>query len=123
MQSRGMPRTRRGRKFWTKLIDAFEAAGAGERHQAFADRHGVDCDTFRRWLYLFRAERRGRRWQPGKGSAPVPAIALPLVEVQPVSVADTRFEVELPGGVRIHVPRMFEVDSLRRLLAILADKS
>ncbi len=118
-----MARTRRGRKFWSKLVDAFEAAGAVERHQEFADRHGVECNTFRRWLYLFRAERRGRRWQPGKGSAPAPAIALPLVEVQPVSVADARLEVELPGGVRIHVPTTFEAEALRRLLAVLADKS
>jgi transposase-like protein len=117
-----MARTRRGRKFWAKLIDDYEAAGAGERHQAFADRHGVECDTFRRWLYLFRAERRGRRWQPGKGSVPAPAIALPLVELQPVSVADARFEVELRDGVRIHVPSAFGAESLRRLLAVLVDK-
>jgi hypothetical protein len=117
-----MPRTRRGRKFWTKLIDDYEAAGAGERHQEFADRHGVECDTFRRWLYLFRAERRGRRWQPGKGSAPAPAIALPLVEVQPLRAADARFEVELPDGVRIHVPSTFETGALRRLLTIITDK-
>ncbi len=118
-----MPRKRRGREFWTELVDEYEAAGAGERHQEFADRHDVECDTFRRWLYLFRAERRGRPWQPGKGSAQAPAIALPLVEVQPVSAADARFEVELADGVRIHVPMMFEAESLRRLLAALADKS
>jgi len=117
-----MARTRRGRKFWTKLIDEYEGSGAGERHQAFADRHGVECDTFRRWLYLFRAERRGRHWQPGKGSAPTPAIAFPLVEFRPVPAADTGFEIELRNGVRIHVPTTFESEALRRLLTVFTDK-
>ena len=117
-----MANRRRGRKFWTKLIADFETAGGCERHQEFADRHGVECDTFRRWLYLLRAERRGRRWPLAKTAAPAPAIALPLVEVQPVHAPDGRIEIELPDGVRIHVPRVFEAEALRRLLAILTDK-
>ena len=111
---------RRGRKFWTKVIDNFEAGGSGERHQEFADRHGVECDTFRRWLYLLRAERRGRRWRSRRIATPAPALALPLVEVQPTRVADERLEVELRDGTRIRVPARFEAETLQQLLAILA---
>ena len=81
-----MPRpkvVRRGREFWAKLVNQFERGGAAELHQAFADRHGVECDTFRRWLYLLRAERRGRRWRAlgGRRRRPSPPMALSLIEV------------------------------------------
>ena len=113
---------RHGRKFWTKLVERFETEGGRERHQRFADRHGVQCDTFRRWLYLLRSERHGRRWCSSKAALPAATTALPLVEVQPVRVADARFEIELRDGVRVHVPATFEAETLRRLLALFTNK-
>ena len=47
---------RRGREFWTKLVDDYEAT-SGETHAEFAARHGVEKATFERWLYLLRGER------------------------------------------------------------------
>lgn len=118
-----MPRPkviRRGRKFWAKLVEEFELGGAAELHQEFADRNGVACDTFRRWLYLLRAEKRGRRWGTSRGARrkPTPPMALSLIEVGSGPMADGRFEIDLPRGRRLRVPASFEADVLRRLLAI-----
>lgn len=112
---------RRGREFWAKLVDEFEGGGGEERHAAFADRHGVACDTFRRWLYLLRAEGRGRRWRTSRGGArrrPSPPMALSLIEVAGGPAADGRFEIELPRGRRLRIPASFDGEALRRLLAI-----
>ncbi len=117
-----MSRIRRGREFWTALVKEFEGDGAREGHQEFADRHGVRCDTFRRWLYLLRAETRGHRWRAAKRSRKATAIALPLIEVHPAQAADGRFEIELRGDILVRVPAMFDVDALRRLLGIFDDK-
>jgi len=47
---------RRGRDFWTKIVDEYEAR-SGETHEEFAARRGVERATFERWLYLLRRER------------------------------------------------------------------
>ncbi len=47
---------RRGREFWTKVVDEYEA-GSGESHSEFAARRRVVKATFERWLYLLRGER------------------------------------------------------------------
>jgi hypothetical protein len=47
---------KRSRKFWTKVVDDYEAT-SGETHAEFAARHGVEKATFQRWLYLLRGER------------------------------------------------------------------
>jgi hypothetical protein len=117
-----MPRTRRGREFWKTLVNEFDGAGTKEAHQAFADRHGVRCDTFRRWLYLLRSEKRGRRWRARKPSPPKRSISWPLVEVQAMHVADERIELELREGTRVRIPATFDVEALRRVLAIFDDK-
>jgi hypothetical protein len=47
---------RRGREFWTKVVDDYEAT-SGETHAEFAACHRVEKTTFERWLYLLRGER------------------------------------------------------------------
>ena len=42
---------RRGREFWTKVVDDYEAA-AGETHADFAARRGVEKAIFERWRFL-----------------------------------------------------------------------
>src|SRR5882762_9113134 len=102
---------RRGRDFWTGLVEEFEVAGAVERHEEFAARHGVLCDTFRRWLYLLRSEKRGRRWQKRrKADRPAARISWPLVEVQAAPAADARFEIDLGSGRRLRVPVAFDAE-------------
>src|SRR3954463_14823319 len=101
-------RRRRGREFWARLINEFEAGGGKEEHRTFADRHGVRCESFRGWLYRLRAETRGRRRPSGRAVAVT--APWPLVEIQgpkPGS-GEGGFELELVGGVRVHVPRWFD---------------
>lgn len=120
-----MPKfVRRGREFWAQVIGEFEGEGAVEPHQEFVDRHGVECDSFRRWLYRFRAERQGRAWRGRhrRRTQKVAAVPWPLVEVQSGPVADGRFEVDLPRGRRLRVPASFEAEALRHLLAILDEE-
>lgn len=122
-----MPKIRRrGRTFWAQLVDEFEAAGAVEAHGEFAGRQGVDRETFRRWLYLLRAERRGRRWSARdreRAGRAAPAISLPLLEVASARVDDDRFEIDLGAGRRLRVPATFDAEALRRLLAVLQERA
>ncbi len=118
-------RARHGRKFWVQLVEKFEQGGAAEGHQEFADRQKVGCESFRRWLYRLRAERKGRRWRGSRRGLPgkTPAgKSWPVVEVQGLPVEDGRFEVELPGGCRLLLPAAFDEESLRRLLAALTEE-
>jgi hypothetical protein len=112
---------RRSRRFWTPLVEEFEETGRAEGHQEFAARHNVECGSFQRWLYRLRAEKRGRPLRnPGaKRSGALRTGSWPLVEVQGVSMGDSRLEVELPGGRRLRVPAGFDMEALRRLLRVL----
>jgi len=84
---------RRGREFWTKVVDDYEAT-SGETHAEFAARHRVEKATFERWLYLLRDERNER----GTGSK---------VRLLPVQVAVGHGEqhvlVQLGGGLGLRV--------------------
>jgi hypothetical protein len=116
---------RRGREFWSRLVDEFEGADVVERHKAFADRHGVRCCSFQRWLYRLRHEglsagHKARR--ADKRARTASALPWPLVEVQSGRVTDGRFEIESPGGWRVRVPPSFEAEGLRRLLAIFDEE-
>ena len=113
----------RGRDFWAPLVKEFEEGGAAERHKQFAARHNVRCSSFETWLYRLRAERgaRPQRRANAKPSGPVKTTPWPLVEVQGVPIGDSRFEVELPGGRRLHVPAGFDAEALGRLLKVLSE--
>jgi len=81
---------RRGRKFWRKVVDEYEAS-SGETHAEFAARHRVEKTTFERWLYLLRGER----------------VVREKVRMLPVQVAvghgDQHVLVELDGGLGLRV--------------------
>jgi hypothetical protein len=121
-----MPKqVRHGREFWVQLVEEFERGGAAQGHEEFAERHKVRCDSFRRWLYRLRAERKGRQWRGSRGAGTRKtraSVGWPLVEVQGVAVGDGRFELELAGGRRLLVPTSFDEEALRRLLAVLSEK-
>ena len=107
------------------MVEEFEQGGADEGHQEFADRQKVGCESFRRWLYRLRAERKGRPWRGsggGRTGKTVARASWPLVEVQGLPVEDRRLEVELPGGCRLLVPASFDEESLGRLVAVLTEK-
>ena len=115
-------RNRHGREFWMNLVDAYERSEEPEGHQDYADRHGVGCASFRRWLYRLREEGHGRvpRSAP-RGGKRKSAGAWPLVEVHGIPAVEPRIEVELANGRRVLVPATFDVEAFRRLLAVVAE--
>ena len=123
-QGGGMARRiRHGREFWTELVETYEGSEEQEGHQDFADRHGVGCASFRRWLYRLRDERRGEllRPPPRGGKQRADGDGWPVVEVQGISAVEPRLEVELANGRRVLVPASFDVEALRRLLVVVAE--
>lgn len=86
---------KRGRSFWTPLVLEYEQA-SGVTQAAFADKHGVRADTFRKWLYQIRKERK----------APSENLPVRFVEVEPTPFAHPEQVVVEVGQVRV------EVDSL-----------
>ena len=85
--------TRKGRRFWTKLIEEFEGSRGGETHEEFAARHGVEKTTFQGWLYALRNENRRR------GPQSVRLLPVRLEGVQ----AEHALSVELGGGLGLRV--------------------
>ena len=118
-------RIRHARDFWTELVEEYEGSGRREKHQDFADRHGVGCGCFRRWLYRLRDERRGKAVRAPdrkKRDRKTAGGGWPLVEVQGISAgAEPRLEVELANGRRLLVPASFDVEAFGRLLAMIAE--
>jgi hypothetical protein len=51
-----MPK-RRGRSYWSQIVDECERRTAGETQEAFAARKKVNVDTLRSWIYQLRRER------------------------------------------------------------------
>ncbi len=103
-----------GRGYWREadarvLVEAWR--GSGERLSGFARRHGFEPRRLVRWVKrLEGAERSALRFHPVR-----------LVEREPGTVDRTRIEIHLAGGERICVPRSFEAEDLRRVLAVLAE--
>ena len=94
------------------LVEAWR--GSGETLAAFARQHGVERRRLARWV--------GR----------LESASAETLRFHPVRLVDRRrgletggstaaIEIRLGGGHRIRVPRGFEVDELRRVLAVLAE--
>lgn len=103
-----------GRLYWGEdeaqvVVAAWQASS--ETLSRFARRHGVDPRRVARWA---------RRLDE-----PTP------VRFHPVRVSEAAgpdrdggaIEIELPGGLRIRLPRGFEAEDLRRLLSVLDARS
>jgi len=52
----GKPSTRKSREFWSALADEYDRA-EGMTQREFAEIKEVNVDSFRQWIYRFRAER------------------------------------------------------------------
>ena len=82
---------RRGRQFWSPLVERFEASG--ESALVFARRHRVNAGTLRGWVYQLRREKRD-------GADPMRFVEVQAAEIRraPVEVAyGERTVVRLPG--------------------------
>ena len=47
---------RRGREFWSEVVQAYEVRGHGVTHRSFTEARGVSLHAFRIWLYRIRRE-------------------------------------------------------------------
>lgn len=85
------------------VVAAWRASG--ERLAVFARRHGVQ-------------PRRLARWHRRLGAA-APVHFHPVRVIGTPSPSPAAMEIDLPHGERIRLPRGFDADDLRRLLAVL----
>lgn len=111
-QSTGTDSDRRTR--WTaeqagRVLRALEESGLSQRK--FCEREGLIPERLRRWQ-----RKLGRR---RVGSRPS-GLELRPVQLEEEDRSDGRpFELELPEGVKLHVPCDFDEGSLTRLLGVL----
>jgi hypothetical protein len=115
---RAVPPVTERERFWSALIE--ERAESGQSLREFAAARGVVAGTLAWWRSEInrREARRAGQTVPGR---PKPK-AIPLV---PVTIAESSvapvYEVALPGGAAVRVPTGFDIDSLRRLIAVLEE--
>jgi hypothetical protein len=88
------------------MVEAWR--GSGQSLEGFARRHGVDWRRLRRWSTRLDA-------------------SAPAIQFHPVRIAEVvgradgaeAIEIELRSGHRVRVPRGFEAEDLRRVVAVL----
>lgn len=99
---------------WTKRVRQWRQSGLSAR--AFAASIGVKSGSLTHWAW-----RLGREVgaQTARRRAVRPAASPPFVEVIGGTLGDTRFELMLGNGCRLHIPAGFEPAALERLLAVL----
>ena len=92
---------------WRTLIRAQEKSGQTVRD--FAESHGIAAST----LYWWRSELKRR----DADLVPVEVVAQDI-EIGHAPI-DSGFDLQLPGGVQLRVPRGFDAEELRRLVSTL----
>jgi len=91
------------------LVEAWRSGG--ETLVEFARRHGVEPRRLARWVTRLQGAGEGSlRFHPVR-----------LVESPAETGAAGPIEIQLAGGRRVRVPRGFETDDLRRVLAVLEE--
>jgi hypothetical protein len=106
------------RPYWREdearvLVEAWR--GSGEMLEPFAQRLGVERRRLARWV---------SRLERGADEGAVCFHPVRLLEQQAEperSGSGARIEIELAHGRRVSVPRGFEAEDLRRVLAVLGD--
>jgi hypothetical protein len=100
---------RKGRGFWNKLVEEFEAGQGVETHDEFAARRGVEKATFQKWLYGLRKEHRSPASQ---------AVRLLPVHLEGTSSTHSIL-VELSGGLGLRVHAGTDPSYVAALVAAL----
>jgi transposase-like protein len=112
-----MGQRRRSRAQWRRLVEGW--SGSGLTQQRYCDRHGISPGSLQRWRRIFREQRDDDKVGSVAPSAPV--------QLVPVKLTDTAQACEAPlmlvlnDGLRIEIPRDFDVPSLQRLLGVLQE--
>jgi transposase len=102
------------RTYWREadarvLVEAWRSSG--ETLSGFARRHGVEPRRLARWVSRL----------PGVGEGSLRFHPVRLVESAPGIGGWAPIEIQLAGGRRVRVPRGFETEDLRRVLAVLEE--
>jgi len=110
MGTKGNVRQLAGRRYWREaearvLVEAWRSSG--ETLSGFARRHGVGPGRLGRWVSRL-----------GEGGSPVRFHPVRLMGSPP---EQSPIEIQLVGGRRVRVPRGFETEELRRVLAVLEE--
>jgi hypothetical protein len=127
-----MARQRLCAEQWAALIEQWRAGGLSL--PAFCERHGLRKGTMQNWVYkpalkLAVEEARRATQAPCETPAevaevaePTPAflpVKIPPVATEPESTRHAPIEVVLRKGRRIRVPRGFDPQTLRQVVAVL----
>jgi transposase-like protein len=83
---------KRGRSFWTPLVAEYEQT-SGVTQAEFADKHGVRSDTFRKWLYQVRNERKSQTQK----------VAARFIEIESTPIRSVQQTVVELGQVRVRL--------------------
>jgi len=105
------------RSEWAERVGRWRRSGLTAKE--FARSVGINPGTLMYWACRLGRERRMRgAASPRSGLGPAPALG--FVELMAGSGSDSRFELELGNGRRLHIPATFEAAALERLLSVLA---
>jgi hypothetical protein len=105
--SHGRPRDSRKEQQWRRWIGQWQQSGLSVR--GFCARHGLAQPSFYAW-------RRQIQQRDAVAGTFVAVQVVPDDELPP-----SPFEIVLPGGRTLRVPRGFDANALRKLLAVLEE--
>ena len=102
---------------WLKHIRSWKASGDTAR--VYCERAGINAGTLAWWAWKLRSEGALAECAVDEpGLAPASLSAPTFVELAPLELARSGFELEV-AAVTVRVPCDFESDSLSRLLGVL----
>jgi len=107
-------RTRRGE--WVERVGRWRRSGLTAKE--FARSVGVNPGTLMYWACRLGRERRAQVASQ-RATVVLPAPEPAFVELLTAGGSDSRFELDLGTGRRLHIPARFEAAALERLLAVL----
>lgn len=108
---------RTARAEWAKRVERW--ADSGLTAKEFAAELGINPRSLVFWKWQLKRD--ARVMTTGGDARPKRAprrAKVPMIELRP-SISETRIELELSGGRLLKIPATFDVESLRRLLAVL----
>jgi len=101
---------------WAERVGRWRRSGLTAKE--FARSVGVNPGTLMYWACRLGRERRLPAASQRAGVV-VPAPGSAFVELLTAGGSDSRFELDLGTGRRLHIPACFEAAALERLLAVL----
>ena len=108
-------RTRRDE--WAERVGRWRRSGLTANE--FARSVGINAGTLTYWACRLGRDRRLRDAASPRSAVSLPAPQSEFVELLTAGGRDSRFELDLGNGRRLHIPASFEPAALERLLAVL----